>query len=95
MFSNLKTVLKDLGSILVILGVLMFLLLVVAYVFGELYVIKPLVFTAIAALALGLSLRFSFKSAKEPEFKHAMVCAALAWLVVPALSSLLFIMIED
>jgi len=72
----------------------MFLLLVVAYVFGELYVIKPLVFTAIIALALGLSLRFSFKSAKEPEFKHAMVCAALAWLVVPALSSLLFIMIE-
>jgi trk system potassium uptake protein TrkH len=93
-FSNLKTVLKDLGSILVILGVLMFSLLVVAYVFGELYVIKPLVFTAIAALSLGLLLRFSFKSAKEPEFKHAMVCAALAWLVVPALSSLLFIMIE-
>ena len=94
MFSNLKTVLKELGSILVILGVLMFSLLVVAYVFEELYVIKPLVFTAIAALALGLALRFSFKSAKEPEFKHAMVCAALAWLVVPALSSLLFIMIE-
>ncbi len=94
MFSNLKTVLKELGSILVILGVLMFSLLVVAYVFEELYVIKPLVFTAIAALALGLALRFSFKNAKEPEFKHAMVCAALAWLVVPALSSLLFIMIE-
>lgn len=95
MFSNLKTVLKDLGSILVILGVLMFLLLPVAYVFRELFVIKPLVFTAIAALALGFSLRFPFKHAKEPEFKHAMVCAALAWLVVPALSSLLFIMIED
>jgi len=91
--SNLKTVLKTLGSILVLLGVIMLSLLVVAYVFGEFNVIIPLVFTAIVSLAFGLALRYSFKYAKEPELKHAMVCAALAWLVVPAFSSLLFIMI--
>ena len=60
MFSNLETVLKDLGNILVMLGVLMFSLLVVAYFFGELYVIiTPLLLTAFAAVAFGLSLRFS------------------------------------
>jgi len=68
-FSNLETVLKDLGNILVMLGVLMFSLLVVAYAFGELYVIiTPLLLTAFVAIALGLSLRFSFRHAKEPEF---------------------------
>ncbi len=95
MFSNLETVLKELGSIFVMLGVLMFSLLVVAYAFGELYVLTPLLLTAFIAIAFGLSLRYSFRHAKEPEFKHAMVCVALVWLVIPALSSLLFIMIED
>jgi trk system potassium uptake protein TrkH len=95
-FSNLETVLKDLGNILVMLGVLMFSLLVVAYVFGELYVIiTPVLLTAIAAIAFGLLLSFSCRHAKEPELKHAMVGVALVWLVTPALSSPLFIMIES
>ncbi|NOR79061.1 MAG: TrkH family potassium uptake protein [Methanophagales archaeon] len=95
MFSNLETVLKELGNILVMLGVLMFSLLVVAYFFGKLYVIiKPLLLTAFIAIAFGSLLRYSFRHAKEPEFKHAMVCVALVWLVIPALSSLLFILIE-
>ena len=58
-------------------------------------IITPLLLTAFIAIAVGLLLRFSFRHAKEPEFKHAMVCVALVWLVLPALSSLLFIMIED
>ncbi len=94
-YSKMKTVLKTLGSILAMLGVIMLSLLAVAYVFGEFNVIIPLVFTAFVSLAFGLALRYSFKYAKEPELKHAMVCAALTWMVVPAFSSLLFIMIED
>ncbi len=93
-FSNLKTVLKDLGSILVILGLLMLVLMIVSYLFNEFEVLKILFFTALLTLCLGLSLRYSCRNAKEPELKHAMITAASAWLVVPAISSLFFIFIE-
>jgi trk system potassium uptake protein TrkH len=92
--SNLKTVLKDLGSILVIVGLLMLVLIIVSSVFKEFYVVYVLLLTAIFTLGLGLVLRFSCKDAKEPELKHAMITAAVAWLVIPAISSLLFILIE-
>ena len=94
MFPNLKTVLKNLGSILILLGILMFLLIIVSWVFKEFYVVKMLLFTAFFTTMLGLLFRFFFRKAKDPELKHAIVCAALAWLVVPALSSVLFVLIE-
>jgi len=93
-FSNLKTVLKDLGSILIILGVLMLMLIIVPSIFKEFYVLNVLSLIAVVTLCFGLVLRFSCRNAKEPALKHAMITAALAWLVVPAISSLFFIFIE-
>jgi len=93
-FSNLKTVLKDLGSILAILGLLMPVLMVVSCIFNEFEVLKVLFFIAFLTLCLGLLLRFLCRNAKEPELKHAMITAASARLVVPAISSLFFIFIE-
>ncbi|MDI6810993.1 MAG: TrkH family potassium uptake protein [archaeon] len=94
MFSNLKTVLKDLGSILVILGLLMLVLMIVSYIFKEFDVLSVLFFTMFFTLCFGLLLRYSCRNAKEPELKHALITAASAWLVVPAISSLFFIFIE-
>ena len=94
MFSNLKIVLRDLGSILVIVGLLMLVLIMVSSVFQEFFVVHVLLLTAFFTLGLGLVFRFSCKDAKEPELKHALITAAVAWLVVPAISSLLFIFIE-
>jgi trk system potassium uptake protein TrkH len=93
-FSNLKIVLKDLGSILVILGVLMLMLIIDPSIFKKFYVLNVLSLIAVVTLCFGLVLRFSCRNAKEPELKHAMITAALAWLVVPAISSLFFIFIE-
>lgn len=94
MFSNLKIVLKDLGSILIILGVLMLALIIVPGIFKEFYVLNVLLLVAVVTLSSGIVLRFSCRDAKEPELKHAMITAALAWLVVPAFSSLFFVFIE-
>lgn len=93
-FSNLKTVLRDLGSILIILGVLMLMLIIVPSIFKEFYVLNVLSLIAVVTLCFGIVLRFSCRNAKEPALKHAMITAALAWLVVPAISSLFFIFIE-
>ncbi|MHC1636361.1 MAG: TrkH family potassium uptake protein [Candidatus Methanospirareceae archaeon] len=94
LFPNLKIVLRDMGAILILLGILMLSLGIVSCVFKEFYVLKNLLIIAFSTLALGLLLRFAFRKAKETELKHAMICAALAWLVVPALSSLLFVFVE-
>ncbi len=94
MFSNLKTVLKDLGSILLIVGLLMLVLIIIASFFREFYVVHILLLTAFFTLGLGSALRLSCKDAKEPELKHAMITAAVAWLVIPAISAIFFIFIE-
>ena len=93
MLSNLRIVLRDLGSILVILGVLIFFLLGIACYFHE-DVIMPVVITGSGIILLGLLFRYLFRYAGEPEYKHAMICAALVWLVVPAFSAILFVLIE-
>ena len=93
MLSNLRIVLRDLGSILVILGVLIFSLLGVACYFHE-DVIMPVVITGSGVILLGLLFRYFFRYAGEPEYRHAMICAALVWLVVPAFSAILFVSIE-
>lgn len=117
MFENLKVVLKDLGSILVMLAFLMLVLIIVAYLFKESDKLSVLFLTALLTLGFGLLLRYmsfvkrkpdsiprvwrfgllsrySWRTEKEPELKHAMITAAVAWLVVPAMSSLFFIFIE-
>ncbi len=117
MFANLKVVIKDLGSILIILGLLMLVLLIVSEIFEELFVLNVLVIVTVFTLGLGLLLRYislvkrkpdsipriwrfgllsrySWRTAKEPELKHAMITAAVAWLIVPAISALFFIFIE-
>jgi trk system potassium uptake protein TrkH len=44
-------------------------------------------------IIIGFTLRYIFKSAKEPGLRHAMICAALAWLVIALISSIPFIVI--
>jgi len=91
---HLKIILRDLGSILILLGLLILLGAVVSLIFNELAVLQVVVLTGSLTLCLGLVVRGSCISAKEPELKHAMITAAVAWLVVPAISSLLFHFIE-
>jgi len=93
-FPNLRIVLKDLGSILGVVGVLMLVLLIVSSVFNEFFLLDVVLLIALSTLCLGLLLRYACRNEKEPELKHAMITAALAWLIVPAVSSLLFIVIE-
>ncbi len=93
---NIRMVIRDLGSILIILGILMLSLLIVAYISheGVKDVIEPIAITGSGVLLTGLVFRYLFRTAREPEYKHAMVCAALVWLVVPAFSAIPFIWIE-
>jgi len=93
-FTNVRIVLVDLGSILMLVGVLMTVLLIVSAAFRELFVVSVLLLTAMVTIGIGALLRLTCRGQKEPQRKHAMITAAIAWLIVPAVSSGLFIFIE-
>ena len=94
MFTNVRIVLEDIGSILMVVGILMVLLLIVSIAFSEFSVVTAVLLAALVTLGIGILLKVTCRGQKEPQLKHAMITAALAWLVVPAVSSSLFIFIE-
>lgn len=93
--SDIGIILRDLGSILIIVGVVMELSVLVPIAFLESTAILGLLIPASISILIGLSLRFVFKRKKESELRHAMITAALSWFIVAGISSIPFILIED
>jgi len=94
--SDLKTVLRDLGGIFIIVGFVTLAALIVPLYYGEFGpdtpydAIRPLLLTSALFFGLGLPLYFSFKKAEPANFKSAMVTAALGWLFISLIGSIPF-----
>jgi len=97
--SDLKSVLRDLGGIFIIIGFVTLIALVVPLYFGEYSetsrfdAITPFFITALVFFLSGFPLYYLFKKADVADFKSAMVTAALGWLFISAISSIPFILI--
>lgn len=91
MSDGLKIVLRDIGNLLLVLSVLVGFTLAVPIIFNENKDIIPFILTAIISGVFGALLRFTCKTRAEVELKHAMVIAALAWLVIPFFSIIPFL----
>ena len=87
---DLKIVLRDLGLLIPVVGVMAIVSLVVPGVFGEGYALLPMLITAAVSFSLGALLYFPFRNAGETRLKHGMLIAAFGWLLVAALGSLPF-----
>lgn len=85
--SDIKTVLKNLGGIFIIIGFISLIALVVPLFFGEyggsFDALTPILITSAVFFGLGLPLYYVFKNAEPANFKSAMVTAALGWLIIP------------
>lgn len=79
---DLKVVLRDIGSILLVVGYIMLLPLIVAYLSGEEELYTAFLYPSFFAIWVGIVLRWSFRGAMETMLKHAMLTAGLAWLIV-------------
>ncbi|MDY6965910.1 MAG: TrkH family potassium uptake protein [Halobacteriota archaeon] len=95
MRSGIVIILRDVGSILIILGIVMILVSFIPIASSEFEVITGLLIPAFISILIGLLMRFIFKRKKESELRHAMITAAVSWLIVAAISSIPFMMIED
>ena len=88
--SDLKTVLRDLGGIFIIIGFVGLIALVVPIYFGEVYTLFPIFVTSVIFFGLGGPLYYIFKNAEPANFKSAMVTAALGWLIIPIIGLIPF-----
>jgi len=91
--SDLRTVLRDLGGIHIVIGFITLIALLVPLYFGEDYGLTPLLITAAIYFVVGLPLYYLFKKAEVADFKSAMVTAALGWLLISLIGSLPFFLI--
>jgi len=90
---DLRTVLRDLGNILIAVGVISLFALFVPLYFNEGYGIGPILLTSGMFFLIGIPLHFIFKKAEPADFKTAMVTAALSWLFIPIISTIPFLLI--
>lgn len=91
--SDLRIIVRDVGTLVPVVGVMALISLIVPFVFHETYAIYPLLITALSSFALGAVLYFPFRNAGDAKLKHGMITAAFGWLVVATLGMLPFILI--
>ena len=85
---DLQIILRDLGLLVPVVGIMAVLSLVVPLVFHESFAYLPLVITAVISFGLGLCLYLPFRNAGETKLRHGMIIASFGWLLVAALGSL-------
>jgi trk system potassium uptake protein TrkH len=86
--SDLQIIIRDLGLLVPVVGVMALISLIIPLRFGETYAIAPLLLTAAAAFVLGAALYLPCRRAGEARLKHGMIIAGLGWLLVAALGML-------
>jgi trk system potassium uptake protein TrkH len=97
--NDIKTILRDIGAILIILGFVSLIALIVPLYFNEYGInnefdgIGPLLLTSLIFFIFGFPLYYIFKKAEPANFKSAMVTAALGWLIISIIGSIPFILI--
>jgi len=94
--SDLRSVLRDIGGIFIMIGFVSLIALVVPLYFGEygsgstIDGLGPILITAAVYFGAGLPLYYGFKKAESADFKSAMVTAALGWFLVSLIGSIPF-----
>ncbi len=97
--SDLRNVLRTLGLISIMIGFVSLITLFVPLYFGEygtncMYdAIFPILITSTVFFCFGLPLFYFFRKADNPNFKTAMVSAALSWVLIPVIGIIPLILI--
>lgn len=86
-------ILRDLGIVLHVPGLMALASLPVPLLAGERFAILPLLVTALAAIVPGQLLLRLYRSAPPMQLRQAMVTVILAWLVVPLVGALPFLLV--
>jgi trk system potassium uptake protein TrkH len=92
--SDLKTVLRDLGGVFIIVGCVSLVMIAVPLFTEDTFsYIIPVILTSAVFFGVGLPLYYSLRNADPANFKTAMVTAALSWLLISVIGSIPFLLI--
>jgi len=93
---DLKIILRDTGAILLTVGVATFFVNIISLIFREHEGMVWITTTALTFFVVGGIFRLlGGRENGEPKIKHAMVIAAISWLVISLISSIPFYFIEN
>ncbi|RMF87620.1 MAG: TrkH family potassium uptake protein, partial [Nitrospinota bacterium] len=90
-----KIILRDIGLLIHVPGLMALVSLPIALALAEGYAARAFAWTGLISLGLGQALYRLFQSPEETRLHHGMVVAALGWIVVPLLGSLPFLLIAS
>lgn len=90
---DFKIIGNTLGYILVFLGIFSIIPILISFLFKE--AMEPFIITSSIFLSAGCFLLIICWTDKEIKFKHAMCSAALAWLIVPLISTVPLLMMTE
>lgn len=91
MTADRRIILRDLGLILHVPGLMAVASLPVAWIFGELWAVGPLLATAVASIVPGQVLFRLWRDAGETRLHHGVKVAALAWMALPLIGAVPFV----
>jgi trk system potassium uptake protein TrkH len=88
-----KIILKQVGHLQILLGFVFCVPMLVSLIFGEYYSASGFLISSVITLTLGYVLYKGFKNTPEPLLRHALIIAALGWLMIAVMGSLPFLII--
>ena len=91
MRTDAKIILRYLGLMTHVPGLMAIGSLPICYWYGEVFAVWPFLITALASFFLGQLLWRSFKDSVDARLHHGMVVAALGWVIVPVLGTFPFL----
>ncbi len=94
-YKNIRIILSNLTGLFAVTAILMAAMTALCFVLSEAYAAPGFAIGFVISGAAAVVLKLLFPIAEELELRHAMIVAALAYLAVPAVSTIPFVMIEN
>ena len=89
-----QIVLKELGNLLSLMGLILIVPVFVGLIYGEWYSSLGFLISAVFSFLFGKGIHFLFRKAIEPQYNHGYVIAASGWLFLTLLGGLPFFVIS-
>ena len=95
MAGDIRVVLRDIGTLLIAIGIIVIFTTIVSLIFHEYDAIKYLLLTAGIFVGVGAPLVAVFRNAEEATFREAMITAALGWLLISLIGCIPFLFMSE
>ncbi|MBT0607572.1 TrkH family potassium uptake protein [Aequorivita echinoideorum] len=90
-----RTIVKQVASLQIILGFVMMVPAIVALIYSEWYSLYGFLISGVITACIGFLLYTSVRDTREPEYKHALIIAALGWLMIIIVGGLPYFVIAQ